>query len=271
MNHSDAAMPEKHEADLLMAMTGGMMRSVDRIAAAVAGLSPEMRLAVSGLCKRFEIQGLSEVRILAVLCELMDFKRTREAVARTPKERAADLLAVATASRSLFDAIARLSMRDSFNLHMGAIDIAETWPEGVPEKVIPTPTAAQLETVGVVAQVLAGCMDSAAAPGGSRPTREVHAANIAQIWRAFRDSGVKPRRGSGGFEGFCNEVFALAGVPSAARGAIKLFNEKFLPAMRQKSAVGDAFEAAIDTSMRELMGKIEAEERRKNPDAKRPS
>lgn len=269
MSHNDLDARVEREADLVMAMTYGLRQSVDRTAASIGEMPTDKRRAVSDLCAKFEIKGLSEVRILAVVSELVDFKRTREVVARTPKERAADLLAVADASRSLFDAIAKLSLRDSFNLHVGANDIAKTWPKAAPERAIPTPTAAQLETIGVVAQVLAGRMASNAPPGGSRPTREVHAANIAQIWRAFRDSGAKPRRGSGGFEGFCNELFELAGVPSAARGAIKLFNEKFLPTLQQGSGVGEAFEAALEASMQELKEKIEADERRKNPAAKR--
>ena len=267
MISDDVETPEKADDDLLMAMIYGLRQSVDRTAVAIAELSPEKRRAVSELCTSLGMPRSTEVRILVVLCELIDFKRARVVVARTPKERVNDLMDVAAASRSLFDAIAKLSLRDSFNLHMGAMEKTRSWPENAPEKNIPTPTAAQLETVGVVAQFLAASIADKSAPGGSRPTLEIHAAAIAQIWRAVCKSGMKPG-GGGPFERLCNAIFQLAGVPSAAQGAIKLFKKKFLPTLQRGGVVGAAFEAALDAAISELMDKTNAKNCWNNPATK---
>lgn len=256
--------PVDAEASLLNSMIESLSASVDRIAVALKDLSPEKRQAIASLCAVHNLSQKSEIQILWAHCELAEFQELRGASAKTPKERAEALLAVASSSRALYEAIAELSLRDSFDLHLLSNTLAEGWPLDTPEKSIPVPTAMQLETVGRIAQAMASEVTAGAGASGRRPTLPRYAAHVGQIWRAVRDAGISPGRG-GEFEKLCDEIFSLAGVPSKAEGAVRYFNEKLLPRLSAANPVSESFDAAIEASIAALMEKMGTEDLRKNP------
>lgn len=193
---------------------------------AIDSIEPETRIRVVEICDEFKIPAKNLDQVLWWTHRLSHFECKLKPAIKTKKKRNADLDKLKELSSELLSVLMKLDVEDAFELHKIGSDMA-----GIPPDQLVPGGLNHLQSTLVLLRCAAqsvrvGSDEIKAKTGGRISTVKHYSALVSGLWGVASEVGSMNLGRGGPFESFCSKLFAVAGIPASAEGAVRAFSEE---------------------------------------------